>query len=99
MNFVRKGRNIQPQEKDENEPKNCLSNLKMLHIPQSPDRKESVIFVNYKLKKLSCFSKRFLVWNWMKISFFIFLIAAKVNKKPDAKYYNREKREHFRKHF
>lgn len=81
MNFVRKGRNIQPEEKAENEPKNCLSNLKILYIPQSPDRKESVIFVNYKLKKPSCFNKRFLVWNWMKISFFMSLIAAKVNKK------------------
>lgn len=27
------------------------------------------------------------------------LIAAKVNKKPDAEYYNFEKRENFRKHF
>lgn len=43
MNFVRKERNIQPEEKDENEPKNCLSNLKMLHFPQSPDIKESVL--------------------------------------------------------
>lgn len=42
MNFVRKERNIQPEEKDENEPKNCLSNLKLLHFPQSPDIKESV---------------------------------------------------------
>lgn len=77
MNFVRKGRNIQPEEKDENEPKNLFSNLKMLHFRQ----KAYVIFVNYKLKKPSCFSKRFLVWNWMKISFFMSLIAAKVNKK------------------
>lgn len=42
MNFVRKGRNIQPEEKDGNEPKNSLSNLKMLHFPQSSDIKESV---------------------------------------------------------